>query len=119
MGVEQVSQRLQAAGYVVVGEIELDDGVYEIDVRDAAGRTLEAHVDAFSGEILSPLQPGQIVLTADEVRARVALVGYTDVRDLERDDGYWNVEVRDGNGVERELRVHPFSGAIVSEQFDD
>ena len=77
------------------------------------------HIDAASGEILSPLQPGQVALSADEIRNRLAQAGYADVRELERDDGHWNAEVRMPDGTERELRLHPLSGAIVSDQAED
>lgn len=111
--------RASAAGYTATGEIDLDDGVYEIDARDRDGRLVEVHLDAASGEILSPLQPGQVALTADEIRNRLALAGYAEVRELERDDGHWSAEVRLPDGSERELRLHPLSGAIVSDQAED
>lgn len=114
-----LNARLSAAGYTPSGEIELDDGVYEIEARDRDGRFVEVHVDAGSGEILSPLQPGQVALGADEIRARLALAGYADVRELERDDGHWKAEVRGADGRERELRLHPLTGAIVSDEAED
>lgn len=117
--VDQATARVSAAGYAPSGEIELDDGVYEIDAIDRDGRHIEVHVDAVSGEILSPLQPGQIALSADQIRERLALAGYTEVRELERDDGHWEVEVRGADGLQRELRVHPMTGAIVSDRAED
>lgn len=111
--------RVSTAGYSATGEIDLDDGVYEIDARDRDGRLVEVHIDAASGEILSPLQPGQVALSADQIRNRLAQAGYADVRELERDDGHWNAEVRMPDGTERELRLHPLSGAIVSDQVED
>ncbi|MBV6414794.1 MAG: PepSY domain-containing protein [Xanthomonadales bacterium] len=111
--------RVSAAGYSATGEIDLDDGVYEIDARDRDGRLVEVHVDAASGEILSPPQPGQVALTADQIRARLTQAGYNEVRELERDDGLWKAEVRLPDGSERELRIHPYSGAIVGEEVED
>ncbi len=119
MPADQATARVSAAGYTPSGEIELDDGVYEIDAIDPNGRRIEVHVDAASGEILSPLPPGQVGLSAEQIRAQLARAGYADVRDLERDDGYWNAEVRGADGLQRELRVHPVSGAIVSDREDD
>jgi hypothetical protein len=112
LAIDRLDARLAAAGYQRAGDVELDDGVYEIDVRDASGRRLEVHLDAVSGEILSPLQPGQVALGVDEVRARLAAAGHADIRELEREDGYWQAEVRDATGVEIELRVHPLTGQI-------
>ncbi len=111
--------RASAAGYSATGEIGLDGGVFGIGARDRDGRLLAGHIDAARGEILSPLQPGQVALSADEIRNRLAQAGYADVRELERDDGHWNAEVRMPDGTERELRLHPLSGAIVSDQAED
>lgn len=116
---EDARARAVAAGYTPVGEVELDDGAWEIEARDRDGRLVEVHVDAASGEILSPLQPGQVALSADQVRARLAQLGYADVRELERDDGHWSAEVRLPDGSGRELRVHPLSGAIVADEAED
>jgi hypothetical protein len=112
LSIDSLDARLAAAGYQRAGEVELDDGIYEIDVRDASGRRLEVHLDAVSGEILSPLQPGQVALGADEVRARLLAAGHADIRELEREDGYWQAEVRDAAGIEIELRIHPLTGEI-------
>jgi uncharacterized membrane protein YkoI len=117
--VDQAMSRVSAAGYTPTGEIELDDGTYEIESTDANGRRIEVHIDAASGEILSPLQPGQIALSIDQIRDRLAQAGYTDVHELERDDGHWSAEVRGAYGLERELRVHPLTGSIVSDSVDD
>jgi hypothetical protein len=117
--VDQATARVSAAGYTPTGDVELDDGVYEIEATDASGRRIEVHVDAGTGEILSPLQPGQVALTIDQIRAGLARAGYADVRELERDDGYWHAEVRGADGLERELRLHPLSGAIVSDRVED
>jgi uncharacterized membrane protein YkoI len=39
-------------GIVKIEEVELDDGIWEIEGWDAGGHEIEMKVDAFSGEIL-------------------------------------------------------------------
>lgn len=107
------------AGYEPTGEIELDDGVYEIEARDGSGRQIEVHVDARNGDILAPLPAGVSALNADRIRERIMAAGYNNIDELEIDDGVWEAEVRDGNGAERKLRLHRVSGEILSDRADD
>jgi uncharacterized membrane protein YkoI len=39
-------------GVVTIKEIELDDGIWEVQGRDAGGHKIEMKVDALSGEIV-------------------------------------------------------------------
>ena len=39
-------------GVVTIKEIELDDGVWEVEGRDASGHKIEIEVDAANGEIV-------------------------------------------------------------------
>lgn len=119
IGLEQATRVAQQAGYGAVRGAELDDGVWEVLASGADGRRVTVHIDATSGEILSPAQPGQRQLGIDDVMARLAAAGYTDVRELERDDGFWVAEVRTSMGFERDVRVHPLTGAVDVERWDD
>jgi uncharacterized membrane protein YkoI len=99
--------------------VELDDGVWEVRVEGTDGRRRTVHVDATTRDVLSPAQPGQAQLGAADVMARLAAAGYTDVRELERDDGYWVAEVRGTAGFERDVRVHPLTGEVTEARWDD
>jgi hypothetical protein len=116
---QQAIDRATAAGYLTSGEIELDDGVYEIDARDGSGLAVEVHVEAHSGEILVPPQAGQNRLSAEQINQRIIAAGYQTIDGLEFDDGVWEADVRDGKGGERDLRLHPISGEILSDRRDD
>ena len=39
-------------GIATIKEIELDDGIWEVEGRDASGPKIEMKVDALSGEIV-------------------------------------------------------------------
>ena len=119
IGLEQATRVAQKAGYGAVRGAELDDGVWEVLASGADGRRVTVHIDATSGDILSPAQPGQRQLGIDDVMARLTAAGYTDVKELERDDGFWVAEVRTSMGFERDVRVHPLTGAVDVERWDD
>jgi len=119
IALDQATRIAQQAGYGAVRGAELDDGVWEVLASAADGRRVTVHIDAATGEILSPAQPGQRQLGIDEVMARLAAAGYTDVKELERDDGFWTAEVRTSMGFERDVRVHPITGAVDVERWDD
>lgn len=119
IGLEQATRVAQQAGYGAVRGAELDDGVWEVLASGADGRRVTVHIDATSGDILSPAQPGQRQLGIDDVMARLTAAGYTDVKELERDDGFWVAEVRTSMGFERDVRVHPLTGAVDVERWDD
>jgi uncharacterized membrane protein YkoI len=50
--VDDVRDMAFAKGVVTIKEIELDDGVGEVEGRDAGGHKIEIKVDARSGEIV-------------------------------------------------------------------
>jgi len=107
-----------AAGYTDIREVEFDDGTWEVRATGSDGRRTSVHVDPADGTILSPVPAGATHLDLPQVMQRLAQAGYADVREIERDDGFWQAEVRDTAGLRREVRVHPVSGAIVSDRID-
>jgi len=50
--VDDVRDMAFAKGVVTIKEIELDDGIWEVEGRDAGGRKIKIEVDARSGEIV-------------------------------------------------------------------
>lgn len=47
----EIYDRMEAAGYHEISEIEWEDGRYEVEARDAQGRAVELQVDGASGAI--------------------------------------------------------------------
>ena len=52
ISVEQATKIARDAGLVMIREIELDDGKWEIEGRTQAGERRELHIDATSGKTL-------------------------------------------------------------------
>ena len=114
----QVIAALQAAGYSTVRDVELDDGLWEAEVRAADGMWHDVHVDRASGSVID-LAAGGKMLTAAEVTQRLQAAGYTSVHELDLDEAVWDVEAVDAQGQRLELRVNGFTGAVLSSGMED
>ena len=51
MSIFQISEKLEALGYEI-REIEIEDGVYEVEAVDKNGMRVEAYIHPATGEIL-------------------------------------------------------------------
>ncbi|WCM94307.1 PepSY domain-containing protein [Acidovorax sp. NCPPB 2350] len=125
--VEQVAQRLRASGYAVVYDVELDDGFWEAKARPSAsqGEKVEFVLHPVTLEVLSQVGRSggtlnnQPVLSADQVRLALQSAGYTRIRGIEYDDGFWEAEATNAANLPVELRVEPTTGKVLSEKLDD
>ncbi len=52
ISIDQVREMALDRGVVVIEEIELDDGIWEVEGRDETGRKIKMDVEARSGEIV-------------------------------------------------------------------
>ena len=52
VSLEQATKIARDSGLVVIREIELDDGKWEVEGRDRAGEERELHIDATSGKVV-------------------------------------------------------------------
>jgi hypothetical protein len=52
LGVAQVVQRLEAAGYTAIAEVEREHDHYEVKATDRDGRRVELELDLVTGEVL-------------------------------------------------------------------
>ncbi len=112
-------QIAEAAGYRDIVDIDREDDSWELAVRSADGRKQRVYIEIASGDILWPAQPGQQQLSAADVMVRLNAAGHGEVRELEREDGYWSAEVRGAGGLSRDLRIHPLTGVITEERWND
>lgn len=126
-GVEQVTQKLRAAGFAVVYDVELDDGFWEAKARTSAyqGEKVEFVLHPTTLEVLSQVGRnggtvnGQPILSADQVRQALQVAGYTRIRDVDYDDGFWEAEATNAANLPVELRVEPTTGKVLREKLDD
>lgn len=113
----QAQDKLTAAGYEEVRELELDDGFWEAEARSADGRWADVRVHPASGKVYA--EGATAKLDAKAVASKLAAAGYTNVRDLDFDDGVWTVDARTKAGVNVDLAVDPDDGTVLSERPDD
>ncbi|WP_440225517.1 PepSY domain-containing protein [Dokdonella sp. MW10] len=121
----QVRERLVAAGYTQIEDIEFDDGFWEAEARRGDGVRVDLVLHPVTGVILAETidgpggtTPGGTILTADQIRAALTAAGYTQIRDLEFDDGFWEADARNRAGQRVELTIDPYTGAVVREERD-
>ena len=114
-----VEAALRTAGYDHIRDVEQDTGgLWEAEVRTADGRWHDVHVVADSGEVIDRRAPGATLLDAAAVTTRLAAAGYTGLRDLDLDDGLWEVDATNAQGQAVELTVHGGTGAVLVEERD-
>ena len=116
MTAAQVRATLQARGYTHVNDVEFDDGMWEADARSADGNRIEVRLDPRTGEIYPDEQVSN--LGKADVEAKLVAAGYSNVHDVEFDDGVWKAEADDPSGRDVEIRLDPRTGAIIGQERD-
>ncbi|HVI57962.1 MAG TPA: PepSY domain-containing protein [Luteimonas sp.] len=112
----QVRAKLEAQGYTKVNDVKFEDGVWKADARSADGNRIDVRMDPKTGTV----RPDELVanLTEADVRAKLATAGYTNVHDVDYEDGIWNAEADDPAGKDVELKIDPASGAVMGKEKD-
>jgi uncharacterized membrane protein YkoI len=112
----QVRAQLEAQGYTKVNDLKFEDGVWKADARSADGNRVDVRIDAATGEVF----PDEMVanLTEADVRAKLAAAGYTNVHDVDYEDGIWNAEADDPAGKDVELKIDPKTGKVMGKEKD-
>ena len=64
------------------------------------------------------VDPGAKKMSAADAAARAEALGYTNIREIEWDDGCWEVYARNSAGHRVEVYLHPVSGDVVKIERD-
>jgi uncharacterized membrane protein YkoI len=112
----QVRQRLAEQGYTKVNDVKFEDGVWKADARSAEGNRIDVRLDAATGRVYPEEQVAN--LSEADVRARLAAAGYTNVHDVDFEDGIWNAEADDPAGKDVELKLDPATGKVIGKEKD-
>lgn len=112
----QVRAKLEAGGYTKVNDLKFEDGVWKADARSANGNRVDVRIDAQSGAIYPDEQVAN--LSEADVQAKLAAAGYTNVHDVDYEDGVWNAEADDPEGKDVELKIDPVSGKVIGTEND-
>lgn len=108
---QQVRTELTTQGYTKINDVEFKDGVWKADARSADGNRMEVRVDPKTGKVYPNTKVAQ--LSEADVRAQLAAAGYTDVHDVDYEDGIWNAKADDPQGKDVELKIDPATGKVI------
>ncbi len=112
----QVRAQLEAHGYTEIADLEFDDGMWKAEAKSANGKQVDVRIDPRTGQVYP--EDSVPSLGEADIRARLAVAGYSGVRDVKFDDGLWKAEGKDRAGRDVELRLDPETGEIVGKKKD-
>lgn len=111
-----VHDALAAQGYTDIEDVEFDDGMWEAEARRDDRRKIDLRIDPRTGTIYP--EDGRTSLSPADIEASLAAAGYSRIHDIEFDDGLWEAEAYDSDGVEWELYLDPRDARIVGRERD-
>jgi hypothetical protein len=120
LSLADVHQRLLAAGYREVSELQRKHEHVEAEARDRDGRRVELDLDPVSAAVRRSEFKGdsqRAVLTGldlGQLLAEVEAAGYRAVRKIEREHDEVEVSADDAQGRRVKLRLDPQTGALKS-----
>ena len=116
MSEAQVRAQLERQAYTKVNDVKFEDGVWKADARSADGNRVDVRIDPETGTV----RPDELVanLSEADVRAKLAAAGYTNVHDVDYEDGIWNAEADDPAGKDVELKIDPDTGEVMGKEKD-
>jgi hypothetical protein len=107
----QVRAQLTQQGYTDIDDLKFDDGMWRADAQSADGTDVSLRIDPRSGQVYPDKEVSH--LSEDDVRAALATQGYTNVHDVDYDDGMWHAKADDKNDHRVELTIDPASGRVI------
>lgn len=113
---QQVRAALTTQGFTNINDVEFKDGVWKADTRSADGNRVEVRVDPKTGKVYPATEVAQ--LSEADVRAKLAAAGYTNVHDVDFEDGIWNAEADDAQGKDMKLKIDPATGKVIGAEKD-
>lgn len=112
----QVRAKLTEQGYTRINDVKFRDGVWKADARSANGNRIDVRIDPRTGVVYPDEQVAN--MSEKDVRAALAVAGYTNVHDVDYEDGVWNAEADDPAGKDVELKIDPDTGKVIGKEKD-
>ena len=108
----QVRTQLQDQGYTHIDDLKFRHGMWRAEARSGNGKHVDLRIDPESGKAYAD-EAKVSRLSKDDVRASLASAGYTDVHDVEFEDGLWRAKAETSAGKDVTLQIDPDTGKVV------
>ncbi len=108
----QVQSKLTAQGYTKIDDVKFNDGMWHAEAKSANGNHVNLRIDARTGKVYPDEQVSN--LSEQDVRAALETQGYTDVHDVDFDDGVWKAKADNPSGNKVKLKVDSSSGQVIA-----
>jgi uncharacterized membrane protein YkoI len=107
----QVQSQLTAQGYTKVHDLKFKNGMWYAEAKSANGDRVDLRIDARTGQVYPDEQVSQ--LSKQDVRASLETQGYTNVHDVEFEDGMWKAKADNPAGNRVKLKIDATSGKVI------
>lgn len=108
----QVQSKLTEQGYTKVKDVKFKDGMWRAEAKSANGDHVNVRIDAKTGQVYPDEQVSK--LSKQDVRAALETQGYTDVHDVDFDDGVWSAKAHNKSGNKVKLKVDGDTGKVIA-----
>ena len=108
----QIRTQLHQQGYSDVDDLEFNHGMWSAKAESGNGHHVHLRIDARTGKAY-PDDQKLARLGEDDIRAALSSAGYTDVHDVDFDDGLWTAKAENSAGKHVKLDVDPDTGKVV------
>jgi hypothetical protein len=116
MTATDVNVLLASKGFTEINDVKFKDGTWTADAKSADGNHVELRIDANTREVFA--DDSVATIGKDEIITKVQAAGYTNVHDVEVEDGVWKAEAQDSQGKDVEVRLDPKDGSIIGSEKD-
>jgi hypothetical protein len=107
---------LTANGYSEINDVNFKEGTWTADGKSADGNHVEVRVDSATRKIIPDDEVATI--SKDMIIVKMQDAGYTNVHDVDFEDGVWKAEAQDSTGKDVEVKLDPNDGHILGSEQD-
>lgn len=106
-----VRTHLQHDGYQHVHDLKFTDGMWRAKAEGGDGTNVTIKVDPKTGKAFPDKEVAK--MSEQDIKASLSSQGYTDIHDVDFDDGVWHAKARNASGKKVKLQLDPDTGKVV------